>query len=295
MKKAYELTTLTGTQALLLIASETGHVYTFATPKLQPFVTHHDGKALIQRCLNSDLPVMADEENSNPSREDIEPVPPVMASAFVESSLVLVVGKIIPVIASFNASLFRDLCSVTSRWSQQTPHPVVCLAGGCPSNPDAFRAPNDRICSDIVVGLKMAEVDYTSSNQPPFSIEKLRVFLEAGYEVLTESLWREIAAKQYVLGPSETKPEYFFNDVINSPVALYIVSTYPNAFVNVVFGVHKQGANGKGSQVVGISCHTPDSHVCRLDIDDTNHLHRINMMTGVEGVPYYHLLPEIFK
>lgn len=53
MKKAYELTTLTGTQALLLIASETGHVYTFATSKLQPFVTHHEGKALIQRCLNS--------------------------------------------------------------------------------------------------------------------------------------------------------------------------------------------------------------------------------------------------
>jgi hypothetical protein len=59
MKKAYELTTLTGTQALLLIASETGHVYTFATSKLQPFVTHQEGKALIQRCLNS-------PENSSP-------------------------------------------------------------------------------------------------------------------------------------------------------------------------------------------------------------------------------------
>ena len=35
MKKAYELSTLTGTQVLLLVASETGHVYTFATPKLQ--------------------------------------------------------------------------------------------------------------------------------------------------------------------------------------------------------------------------------------------------------------------
>jgi len=53
MKKAYELTTLTGTQALLLVASETGHVYTFATPKLQPFVTLAEGKNLIQSCLNS--------------------------------------------------------------------------------------------------------------------------------------------------------------------------------------------------------------------------------------------------
>jgi len=53
MKKAYELTTLTGTQALLLVASETGHVYTFATPKLQPFVTLPEGKQLIQTCLNA--------------------------------------------------------------------------------------------------------------------------------------------------------------------------------------------------------------------------------------------------
>eukprot|EP01102_Stenamoeba_stenopodia_P007294 TRINITY_DN2040_c0_g1_i2.p1 TRINITY_DN2040_c0_g1~~TRINITY_DN2040_c0_g1_i2.p1 ORF type:complete len:194 (-),score=23.29 TRINITY_DN2040_c0_g1_i2:129-710(-) len=51
--KAYELTTLTGTQALLLVASETGHVYTFATPKLQPFVTLPEGKNLIQACLNA--------------------------------------------------------------------------------------------------------------------------------------------------------------------------------------------------------------------------------------------------
>jgi len=53
MKKAYELTTLTGTQALVLIASETGHVYTFATPKLQPVVTLREGKELIRSCLNA--------------------------------------------------------------------------------------------------------------------------------------------------------------------------------------------------------------------------------------------------
>jgi len=52
MKKAYELATLTGTQVLLLVASETGHVYTFATPKLQPLITGPEGKNLIQSCLN---------------------------------------------------------------------------------------------------------------------------------------------------------------------------------------------------------------------------------------------------
>jgi len=39
MKKAYELSVLTGTQVLLLVVSETGLVYTFTTPKLQPLVT----------------------------------------------------------------------------------------------------------------------------------------------------------------------------------------------------------------------------------------------------------------
>ncbi|ANB13614.1 transcription factor MCM1 [Sugiyamaella lignohabitans] len=53
MKKAYELSVLTGTQVLLLVVSETGLVYTFTTPKLQPLVTKPEGKNLIQACLNA--------------------------------------------------------------------------------------------------------------------------------------------------------------------------------------------------------------------------------------------------
>jgi serum response factor len=52
--KAYELSTLTGTQVMLLVASETGHVYTFATDKLQPMITSETGKNLIQSCLSQD-------------------------------------------------------------------------------------------------------------------------------------------------------------------------------------------------------------------------------------------------
>ncbi|KAF8133764.1 SRF-TF-domain-containing protein [Boletus edulis] len=51
--QAYELSTLTGTQVLLLVVSETGLVYTFTTAKLQPLVTQPEGKNLIQACLNS--------------------------------------------------------------------------------------------------------------------------------------------------------------------------------------------------------------------------------------------------
>ncbi|WVW85128.1 hypothetical protein I302_107165 [Kwoniella bestiolae CBS 10118] len=53
MKKAYELSILTGTQVLLLVVSETGLVYTFTTTKLQPLVQKAEGKNLIQACLNA--------------------------------------------------------------------------------------------------------------------------------------------------------------------------------------------------------------------------------------------------
>lgn len=39
-----------------MVASETGHVYTFATPKLQPMITSETGKALIQTCLHQPDP-----------------------------------------------------------------------------------------------------------------------------------------------------------------------------------------------------------------------------------------------
>jgi len=54
MSQAYELSVLTGTQVLLLVVSETGLVYTFTTPKLQPLVTKPEGKNLIQvRCTQA--------------------------------------------------------------------------------------------------------------------------------------------------------------------------------------------------------------------------------------------------
>jgi pheromone receptor transcription factor len=60
--KAYELSTLTGTQVLLLVVSETGLVYTFTTTKLQPIVTKPEGKNLIQACLNTPDPQQATQE-----------------------------------------------------------------------------------------------------------------------------------------------------------------------------------------------------------------------------------------
>ncbi|TQS38027.1 hypothetical protein Golomagni_01475 [Golovinomyces magnicellulatus] len=78
MKKAYELSVLTGTQVLLLVVSETGLVYTFTTPKLQPLVTKSEGKNLIQACLNAPEPAGtsengAEEQNVENPPEDSTP------------------------------------------------------------------------------------------------------------------------------------------------------------------------------------------------------------------------------
>ncbi|KAL5606344.1 hypothetical protein BROUX41_002761 [Berkeleyomyces rouxiae] len=70
MKKAYELSVLTGTQVLLLVVSETGLVYTFTTPKLQPLVTKAEGKNLIQACLNAPEP--ANGENGGEDGNQVE-------------------------------------------------------------------------------------------------------------------------------------------------------------------------------------------------------------------------------
>ncbi|KAK4702966.1 hypothetical protein P7C70_g3255, partial [Phenoliferia sp. Uapishka_3] len=62
MKKAYELATLTGTQVLLLVVSESGWVYTFTTDKFKPLVKEDDngqlsqGQKLIAACLEAKDP-----------------------------------------------------------------------------------------------------------------------------------------------------------------------------------------------------------------------------------------------
>jgi hypothetical protein len=96
-------------------------------------------------------------------------------------------------------------------------------------------------------------------------------------------LWGQVATKPYVNLPAEA--------LMDAPYSIFVVSTYQNAFVNVVFGVRKIGE--KGHQVVGISCMPPDNHICHLDVDENSHRARLDMTTEVEGEPLYHLLPEL--
>jgi len=94
MKKSYELATLTGSQVMVLVASETGHVYTYATKKFQPVLNSTPGRKLIQTCLASDN-ASIEEEKFDPDIEitvdededDITPISPLTASAKMSNSM----------------------------------------------------------------------------------------------------------------------------------------------------------------------------------------------------------------
>ena len=57
MKKAHELTVLTGAQALLIIASDTNHIYTFATEKLRPMISEEQCRTMLHSCLSQSQPL----------------------------------------------------------------------------------------------------------------------------------------------------------------------------------------------------------------------------------------------
>lgn len=102
---------------LLLVASETGHVYTFATRKLQPMITSETGKALIQTCLNSP---------DSPPRSDPSTDQRMSATGFEETDLTYQVSeseslgetKVSTIMAlTFNNSL--------QRWTQDEPSQMI--------------------------------------------------------------------------------------------------------------------------------------------------------------------------
>jgi len=177
-----------------------------------------------------------------------------------------------------------DLRATVSSFPRDNLPPLVCLAGGYASSAfDGDQSNNGYpVAADIIAGVKVAEVDYTSEHQPAFSKDNLRHYLVDGPNQIPTEFWSLLMSKSYLISPES---------LMETPLAVYIVSTYHNAYVNIVFGVRKIGE--KGHQVVGISCMPPDHHVCRLDIDDASHKMRVEMTNEVEGVPMYHLLPEL--
>ncbi|GAA5899627.1 hypothetical protein JCM6882_001167 [Rhodosporidiobolus microsporus] len=55
MKKAYELSTLTGTNVAVVIVSESGNIFTFCTPSLSGVTDHPKGREIIAQSLSGEL------------------------------------------------------------------------------------------------------------------------------------------------------------------------------------------------------------------------------------------------
>lgn len=61
MKKAYELSVLTGSEILVLVASEGGNVFTFSTDRFKKIIENHQN--LIKECLQDSPFIANDKEN----------------------------------------------------------------------------------------------------------------------------------------------------------------------------------------------------------------------------------------
>ena len=57
---------------MVLVASETGHIYTHATPKFQPMLNSKQGRKLIKTCLESDKGEIESISDETPAIEIIE-------------------------------------------------------------------------------------------------------------------------------------------------------------------------------------------------------------------------------
>ena len=67
-----------GAQVLLLISSERGQIYSFATPKLQPILVNDSSKQLIEQCLNAPDPAALVEQQQQQQQQQAPSMPPSM-------------------------------------------------------------------------------------------------------------------------------------------------------------------------------------------------------------------------
>lgn len=145
MKKAYELSVLTGTQVLLLVVSETGLVYTFTTPKLQPLVTKSEGKNLIQACLNAPEEGLDDDQADKSDRESQElpghspiphhPVNPAQAPPPPPQQ------PLIPA-QQYQAAMAQHSLPTAAHLPHGIPYPSAAPHQGIPIHPQSYNDPS---------------------------------------------------------------------------------------------------------------------------------------------------------
>lgn len=278
MKKAYELTTLTGTQALLLVASETGHVYTFATPKLQPFVTLPEGKNLIQSCLSA--PDSDIEQNI------------ILDTSLAVWTTQLIAGRVLPKPPDFNKTHLRNLQDIAKKWSRELEMDIVCAVSG-PETADSSQM-------EIVFGIKLVEVTAHQGPSLPLSIETLRLVVYKASQLPLE-MWREVADRLESLEfyADNWRREALRSELLQQKDMLYHVSSGPSPVGsgNLVFGVLGDAPENynEGKQVV-MGIPISDGPYCsRIATDEHSHEERLEQTKDLEGSKGYYLIAQTFN
>jgi hypothetical protein len=318
MKKAYELVTLTGTQVLLLVASETGHVYTFASKKLEPFITQPAGKNLIQECLNAPDPPShefdAQESSEAQQSEAVGQVPRTIGLSEIPWTCMLLAGRRVPRAPGFNRAHLRDLQNLVSSWSIALGLDLQAVAGGLfGPGPDS-----EPIHLDVVVGLRIVGMDSDQGlNGPstPLDITALKSSVIRADTLIPEEMWKEISSRSYVVKEptlDNSQPAADHNsfpvpeDMWKMRVNLSNPSGVPPVLhqVTEIYLTQSWGGNLQSGGLVFGALSMCDPHVVvgiqvadgldvtPIDIRDEAHFERLKATQHIPGHKAYYLIAQ---
>ncbi|XP_029010084.1 serum response factor-like isoform X2 [Betta splendens] len=234
MKKAYELSTLTGTQVLLLVASETGHVYTFATRKLQPMITSETGKALIQTCLNSP---------DSPPRSDPSSDQRMSATGFEETDLTYQVSE-------------SDGCSEVNKDLTKAGFTASNLPGSTQPTPSSSSTSSSSVSMQVQTSASSWQPRPSSSNTTNGTVLKTpeSVVLAGGFTLMPGASLPQ-GAHTIPLSQLQTQPLAIQGPVVPGPAAtLHTSSTQPATLLRLPTSASLSGG-GVSQQLQTLQVH----------------------------------------
>jgi hypothetical protein len=196
---AFEICELTGSQVLLVLASETGNVYTYATSQLRAMVDQPEGQALINACLGR-----REETSANAASSSV--------SASTTSTTTSKAAASKPLKQEFTAAAVAPLPSDTRTTEQQ-----ITTRSRVAKN----KQPSDEANPKSVKRQKTAAAVTTTSNDNNNSVntcdvaikkEAAPVFIKSEPGVAVETSF--VSTPPPSLTPTTTDDEAMFNGVV---------------------------------------------------------------------------------
>lgn len=163
-EQAFELSTLTGTNCLVVVVSETGLIYTYSTPGLQGVVAHERGKAVIAASLAGELVLDAPIRPLGRNGEDEEGLEPEEGGQQMSLDFGTNVGGSNGGGAG-GGGVYHDIAVDQPHSHSHHPHHVLS-DNGLPPLPLPMVSSHDDH-STVDPTLRFLETDYTSLLLPP--------------------------------------------------------------------------------------------------------------------------------